>query len=295
MRVSLAPDFSAGRPQAIRHHGRVVIVLSPNPAYRLREQWVRLWRRNRSSATWIGLNIAAFLAVSWLLPAVLLVSGGLLAAQEDQPAYLLAGGLLTAMAVPIGRKLWRWGHDVLLTVATSMVEQRQPTPDQKPPLLTRMEGRTLRETLTVLEAVRDKVALGGANRDTYPMRIAAERWQTATQSVPSRVSLRGVQERIGVVSSVLHGAANASAPEDIIVHAEVAEIVLGEVEQAFRRALRREQMGASASMWTQTYEQLEREDGEQHAGRPVALKRWLDQYWRENPDPDLRLGLRSGQ
>lgn len=233
--------------------------------------------------------------MSWFLPAALFVVGGVLAAQEDQPAYLLAGGLLTAMAIPTGRKLWRWGHDVLLNVAGGMVEQRQPFPDQKPPLLTRMEGRTLREALTVLEAVRDLVALGSTNRDSHPMRIAAERWRTATQTVPSRVSLRGVQERIEVVSSVLNGAAIASEPEDIVVHAEVAEIVLGDVEHAFRRALRREQIGASAYMWTHTYEQLEREDREQHAGHPVALKRWLAEHWRENLDPDLRRGLRSGQ
>lgn len=260
-----------------------MIVPSPNPAYSLREQWVRLWRRDRKSATWIALNVLGFGAMSFGLPAALFVAGGFLAAQEEEPVYLLTGGLLTAVAIPAGRRVWRWGADVLLSVGASMVVQRRPHPDQKPPLLTRMEGRALREALTVLEQVREKVALAASNDDIHPIRIAAERWRTGTQTVSGRVSLPQVEERIAVVSRVLGGAARAASAEDIRLHAEVAEVVLDEVEQAFRRSLRREPMSHAAYMWTQTYDGLEREDREQHAGRPVALRRWLDDYLRENP------------
>jgi hypothetical protein len=259
-----------------------MIVLSPNPAYKLREQLLRLWRRSRGHAAWIGLNAVAFFAASFCLPAGLFIAGGFLAAQEDQPVYLLTGGLLTALALPIGRKTWRWGHEVLLTVAAAMVEQRQPHPDEKPPLLTRTEGRAIREALAALQDVRAKVDLAAANRDPHPLRMAAERWQNATTSVPSRVSLRRIEERIDVVRRVLYGGANATDGEEVRLHAEVAEVVLGEVEQALRRALRREGMGQGAYMWADTYENLTREDREQHGGRPVALKQWLDQYRREN-------------
>lgn len=264
-----------------------MVVLSPNPAYSLREQWLRLWRRSRSSAAWIALNIAAFLSAAVGLPATLFLAGGLLAAREEQAAYLLVGGALSAMAIPLGRKTWRWGHDILLGVTGGMVEQRHPFPDQKPPLLTRIEGRALREALTALDDVRAKASLAGENGDAHPLRIAAERWRSATQAVPSRVSLRRVQERIDVVDRALTGGANATDPEDVRLHTEVVEVVLGEVEQAFRRALRREQMGEAAYMWPETYGALEREDREEYGGRPVALRRWLEQYLRENAPPTI--------
>ena len=257
-------------------------MLSPNPAFRLREMWVRLWRRTRGHAVWVGINIAGFLAASFGLPAGFFIAGGFLAAQEDDPLYLLTGGLLTALAIPTGRRTWRWGHDVLLGVTAAAVAQRQPHPDEKPPMLTRMEGRALREALAALDDVRAKLAVATANEDAYPLRIAADRWQGATQGIPSRVSLKRVEERLEVVRRVLFGGASATTPEDVRTHTEVAEIVLGEVEQALRRALRREPMPGSAYMWAATYENLAREDRDQHGGRPVALRRWLDDYRREN-------------
>ena len=267
-----------------------MIVLSPNPCIdRLREQWIRLWRRSRSSAVqWIALNVGAFLVLSFGIPAALFIAGGLLAAQEDQLLYLVVGGLLSAYALPTGRRIWRWGHDVLLNVAGAMVVQKQPFPDQKPPLLTRMEGRAMREALRALDDVREKVVLAGSNHDAHPMRVAVDRWRSATQSVASRVSLSRVPERIDVVGRVLQGGANATEGEELSLHAEVAEIVLGEVEQAFRRALRREQMGDAAYMWTSTYGALSQEDHQKHGGRPVALRRWLEEYRRENLDSETR-------
>jgi hypothetical protein len=261
-----------------------MIVLSPNPAYKLREQWVRLWRRQRSAAIWVAANVAAFFAVSFVIPAALLLIGGLLAAQEETWYYLIAGGLLTGTSLPLGRRIWRWGHDMMLRVAGGMVEQNVPHPDEKPPRVTRMEGRALRELLDPLAEARQRARHARETTDAQTLRIAAEGWRTTTQPIPGRISFRHVQERVDVVTSVLLAGANATRPDDVVMFAKIALIVIDDVEAAFRRALRREPMMQSGVMWPQVFESMRRQDAESNGGEPVSFRTWLVEHRRAHPE-----------
>ena len=260
----------------------VVIIVSPNPAHRLPEQWVRLWRRRRAQAIWIAANVVAAVLVGLLLPAGLFVAGGLLAAQTGNAAYLVAGGLLTAAGIPVGRKIWTRARGMLLQVTALLVTASPPLPDSTPPRLTRMETDALRSAITALDDVRKQTKLAAGTGNTEPLAVAAERWRRATQGVANTVSLTMVDDRIDVVGKLLNGGAQSSEAEDVRVMAEIAQLVADDVDAAFSRALARRAMGQAGAMWPYVYENWERESREEHGGRKEPFRQWLESDRREN-------------
>jgi hypothetical protein len=119
----------------------MVIVLTPEPSYRLREQWHRLWRRSRGTAVWVAVNVACLASFAFVVPVALFVAGGLFTAQEDNWWFLAAGGVLGAIALPFGQRIWRWGRNTILEVTAQMVQRHTPSSHVTPARVTRMEGR----------------------------------------------------------------------------------------------------------------------------------------------------------
>lgn len=229
----------------------MVIIIPPNPAATLREQHLRLWKRNRSRAVWTAGSVVS-LAV---LTTTLLLGGLVLAAylanygiSERAPLWVVIG-VLAGFGGPLAaHKLWRTARPFFLGIVTDLVAGELQRDHDDRAGVTKLEREVLEPLYASFEDVEKLAAQARDTAQPEPMALARERWQKA-YGRPSFITGRVLlPKRFLALELVLSEGAQAST-SDVSVYAETALIVAAEAREGLNRLLSGRPQDTGGFVW----------------------------------------------
>lgn len=250
-----------------------MIVLSPNPAYTVREQLERLYKRRPFEAVWICVNLlmlGLLLLVLALGPALLAVILG----NEEEPLLIVLAAALGLVGLTVAEKVRRPTVALVLRMTGALVQAavQQDAEDAAP--LTRLEQETLAQFLLEFADLEERVRESDRLGRPQPLAAAREHWQKRRQGLNGCLSRRNLSDRLLLLERVLMDGGGAD-PADVSVYSAVLLKLIDETREAIRRKLDGRSVPLGASMWPYTYENGRRRDREEHGGRPASLRSWL--------------------
>lgn len=228
-------------------------------------------------------NVAVTFVFAVGLPLFLLWAGVRLTLDEDNAVYIVCGGLLSALAIPVGTRIWKWKRGLMLTVAGALVSEFSTVTADPPPRVTNMEGDTFRELRDLLGEARTSAVHARDGQDPTALSSAAPRWSEASRTLTCRVSFGQVSDRCRMIEQILYAGANQTDPADVRLFSEIAIIIIDDVDEAFKRHLTHKKDSQAAPMWPYVFDKLAAENEREHGGRPVTFRNWLEKYKREHP------------
>ncbi len=215
------------------------IIIPSNPANTLREQHRRLWKRNRSRATWVAANLAlvivavAALGLGGLTVGTYLSDYGI---SQDVPLWVVVG-VVTGFSGPIvALKLWRYARPFLLDALTVLVAAEVQHDHRDCAGLTSLERDTLEPISGELDDVERLVRQAIENADAAPLQLARKRWRNGWQRRCFIAARAHLPRRFESLQLVLDDGAKATAG-DAAVFAETALVVAEEARDGLHRLL----------------------------------------------------------
>jgi hypothetical protein len=247
----------------------VVIVLPPNPAWTLLEQFRRLAARRRDLALVVAVGIAGLWGLCILFavgPAVLAV----ILSNQDPGVLWVGAALLTLIGVGISKRIGSRGHRLFLEIAGTMVAAATKVESPDPPSLTSMERRGLRQAKQELEELEAGLTASG------PLHFAAirEAFVRKREQFAPLYCRPNIGQRVQLIEMILMDAGQAESRHAGIYSTALFNLSC-EARESIDRVLNGRPPSAGAATWPYAYEQDRINDRVDHNGEPVALRRLI--------------------